>query len=793
MNNTNSNIQEESLREQVKPYLKAWPWLFLSALICLGSAYVFLRYATKQYQSTASIIIKDTPYGGGLSETGVLGDIGIGNNFNSVENEIEILKSKRLLNNVIDHYNLTVNYSRKGNVKESDIYDQGFINLIPVYNDSLEEPMQTLHFFVKSKNDSVFEFRLNEEEKWVQRKYNELLTVNNNFFPFLPTLNEGVISKSSNSEDAILKVTVRPKEIVLQNYHSKLTVETAGRRGSVVNLTITDEVGDRAVDLLNRLIVEYNMDAINDKNIVALNTAKFIQERLSDISKDLDTAEINIQSFKNKNNVTDINLETSIDLTKINQLETALLNVETQLAIASSLKDFMSNDLRNSVTTSGLGLKDVQVNSQIEEYNKQLIRFQKLSKTSTSDNPVIKDLTVELAALKKGINNTLNNYLTNLKFEKSSIQLKLGNINSSISRVPINEKTNRTVQRNREIYEAIYLLLRQKQETTAISLAVTAPKAKIVDSAYFSKTPVSPKPKLIYLAALILAIAIPLGLVYLKQLFYNKIESRKDLEKKLPQLSILGEIPRLDSDDNGMIESNDRSVLAESFRIIRTNLQYKISTISHNKTPVVLVSSTVKGEGKTMIAFNLANTFAYSGKKVLLIGGDIRNPQLHRFFKSHSKKTKGVTEFLTNGSLQLKDLVVTVGDNNNLSMILSGAIPPNPAELWMQDRTQNLFEEAKEQYDLVIVDSAPTIVVTDTFLINKYADVTVYVSRANYTDTALLDFVADTVEEGKLNNVAMVINSVKLTNFGYGNKYGYTYAADKKQTLFGKFKEKMGL
>jgi tyrosine-protein kinase Etk/Wzc len=253
----------------------------------------------------------------------------------------------------------------------------------------------------------------------------------------------------------------------------------------------------------------------------------------------------------------------------------------------------------------------------------------------------------------------------------------------------------------------------------------------------------------------------------------------------LPDTNILGEVPKLDRDTTDYIQVNDRSVLAESFRIIRTNLQYKLNAVGHEDTKVVLVTSTVKGEGKTLVSYNIANTFAFSGKKVLLIGGDIRNPQLHRY-SSHnvSKRTKGVTEYLVNKELTLEELVVHSSENENLDILLSGAIPPNPAELLMQDRTKTLFDEAKAAYDLVIVDSAPTILVTDTLLINKYADVTAYVTRANYTDTSLLEFVSDIINEGKLKNVAVIVNNVKLANFGYGNKYGYMYGEEKNSLWY---------
>ncbi|MFB0904957.1 MAG: polysaccharide biosynthesis tyrosine autokinase, partial [Nonlabens sp.] len=345
------------------------------------------------------------------------------------------------------------------------------------------------------------------------------------------------------------------------------------------------------------------------------------------------------------------------------------------------------------------------------------------------------------------------------------------------------ERVNRDIERDRIVVEAVYLLLNQKKETTAISLAVTASKAKMVDYPLAPMEPISPKPRIVYLAMFILGLLVPGAVIYGISLFYNKIVSRKDIEKGLPNTDILGEVPKLGKGSMGLIEVNDRTVLAESFRIIRTNLQYKLNAIPHEDTKIVLVTSTVNGEGKTLVAYSIANTFAFSGQKVLLIGGDIRNPQLHRYsFGKFSKRTKGVTEYLVNKELKINDLALPSPENKNLDILFSGAIPPNPAELLMQDRTKSLFEEAKDLYDLVIVDSAPTILVTDTLLINKYADVTAYVTRANYTERPLLEFVSDAIKDGKLKNVAVIVNNVKLANFGYGNKYGYGYG--EKSTLW---------
>jgi tyrosine-protein kinase Etk/Wzc len=465
-----------------------------------------------------------------------------------------------------------------------------------------------------------------------------------------------------------------------------------------------------------------------------------------------------------------------------------VIETETQLKIALLLKEKLEEDTF-ALIPENIGLKEVQFEQSAAKYNLLVQEYLRYQENSTPKNPVLQRLGYDITSLRAAILVSLNNVIISMGIQKESLTKELNRVSGKISDIPENERVTRDIERDRIVVEAVYLLLNQKKETTAISLAVTASKAKIVDYPLAAKGPISPKPRIVYLAMFICGLLVPGAVVYGVSIFYNRIVSRKDIEKYLPNTDILGEVPQLDKDSNDYIQLNDRSVLAESFRILRTNLQYKLNAVSHDDTKVVLVTSTVKGEGKTIVAVNLANTFSYSGKNVLLIGGDIRNPQLHKYFDKVSKRTRGVTDFLTDDHVKLKDLIITSSTNKSLDILVSGPIPPNPAELWMQDRTKTLFEEAKDLYDLVIVDSAPTILVTDTLLINKYADVTAYVTRADYTDMSLLEFVSDAVKDGKLKNVAVIVNNVKLANFGYGNKYGYAYG-EEKRTLWSTFKRR---
>jgi len=312
---------------------------------------------------------------------------------------------------------------------------------------------------------------------------------------------------------------------------------------------------------------------------------------------------------------------------------------------------------------------------------------------------------------------------------------------------------------------------------------VTAPKAKIVDRAYSSVEPVSPKPKIILLAALILGLLIPFLIIYLKNLLNNKVKSREDIEKLVKEIPLVGEIPKVVGKDKEMILTNDRSVLAEAFRILHTNLQYLIvNTAEKVKGNTIFVTSTVMGEGKTLVSYNLALTLANTNKKVLIIGADLRNPQLQRFEKD-ARTHLGVSDYLANDNLKLQDIILKSNNNNNLDLLPSGSIPPNPSELWRRKKTGELFNDLEEIYDYIIVDTAPTILVTDTFLINKWADLTLYVVRAGYTEKKLLEFARDAKNDGKLHDVSFVLNDVKWANFGYGNKYGYAYGEEKKSLL----------
>ncbi|WP_405377631.1 GumC family protein [Nonlabens sp. Asnod3-A02] len=787
MNTTNIETnQAPSLKDQINQYLRYWPWFIISVFIFSLLGFVYLRYASKEYLATTKILIKDTQSGGGLSELSALGDIDVlGGSFNTVENEIEILNSNRLINAVVANLDLDVVYTRTGNIKSTNIYKNSPIKL-SILNDSTPFTIdKSVNLVIRYIDENSFDIKFADDFNYVTQNYGSSFEMEDLNLLVVPDFNHSRKSTKPvdfNESWKDIFVTIKSVEQVTKSLRSKLDIVKSDKRGSVLEITLVDPVRERAEDVLNNLVDVFNEDAIKDKNQVAQNTAKFIDERLADILKDLDSLERGIESFKTNEKLTNLVTESALNLQSSAGIGRELVEIKTELEIAEAIERKLQNSNYDFLPITN-GVKNLSISQATANYNSLIQEYSRYKENAGKENPVLIRLKSEIDDLKQSILLSLNNSINSINLQKNSLMRELNSVTGKISTVPENERINRYIQRDREVVEAIYLLLNEKKETTAISLAVTAPKAKIVDFALAPIEPISPKPKVVYLAMFMLGLLLPGAVVYARSIFYNKIESRNDVERGLPNANILGEIPKLDKDSIDYIVPNDRSILAESFRIIRTNLQYKLNALNHDGTKIILVTSTIKGEGKTLVSYNISNTFAYSGKKVLLIGGDIRNPQLHRYLPNVSKRTKGVTEYLTNDQLTVEELAMTSKVNPNLDIILSGAIPPNPAELWMQDRTKDLFEEAKSLYDLVIIDSAPTILVTDTLLINKYADVTTYVTRANYTDTSLLEFVEDTIEDGKLSNVAVVVNNVKLANFGYGNKYGYAYGEEKRTWL----------
>lgn len=775
-----TDFEEQSINDYIKQYTKYWYLFVLGIMIALGCAYVYLRYAERTYNTSSTIIVKDESKGGGAAELAAFSELSYFQNAfsDNMESELVILQSKTLIAQAVKNLDLNVRYFFDGNIKTSELYE--YVPFKVKYlsiKDTLEQLPPQLDITVA--NDESFELSYKGGSN-ATHQFGDVLNLSFGSITVLPN--------QINSEDfrkyldKKINVTYTSVEAESAKYQSLLNVNSSGIKSEVVNLSIESPIPARAEDFINQLVYVYNQDAINDKSLIAKKTSKFIDSRLAIITKELDSVESNKEYFKSSNRLTDIDAEAQIVLQSVNEFDKRQVDTSTQLEIVNSMVEYMEEAESGELLPSSIGAVAPEVTPSVNTYNQLILERNNMLQNATGEHPVVKNLNAEISQLQSTIVSSLKSQQQNYKMALRDLNYQESKLNSKLSRVPTQEKMFRGIVRQQNIKEQLYLFLLQQREETNISLAVTSAKAKVVDPAFSGKTPVAPKKSFIYLIAFVLGLLLPFLAIYIYNLLDTKIANRRDVEKGAKGAQIIGEIPRLRRNEDDLVKDNDHSILAESFRILRTNLQYllvnKKESIGKNKR--IFVTSTIKGEGKTFVAFNLALTLAATGKKVVLIGADIRNPQLQRYLPSKHKSNQGLTEYIVDKSIKIDDIANQSDFNPNLDLILSGAIPPNPAELLMNTRVGEFFEEVTPMYDYVIVDTAPSMLVTDTMILNEYTQTTLYVIRAGYTDKKLLEFPQDAIKENRLSNVSFVLNNVRMSNFGYGNKYGYTYTAEKK-------------
>lgn len=767
---------ELSLKEQLDQYLRYWPWFMISVFIMVLTAFLYLRYSTQVYQTQATVLIKDTN-NNQLSELAAFEDLGLagaGLSKSEFENEIEVLKSKKLAAQVVDELDLNISYFYQGDVRNVELYAQRPFTLKVL--SSIKTLPEDLVFKVSDITSTDFSLTHVESERvYENQKFGSKIEFDGFVFTLIPEMD--AVKNFNYSEDGFL-VSINTIDEVVRLLQSNVQISSVGQYSSVVQLSTSMAERTKAQDVLNMLIDKYNEDASADKNQVSRNTAQFIEKRLAIITQELDSVESDMVGFKESNRLTDVEAEGQLFLENASDFKKRSLEVATEREIINTYIELLSSGNTTSLLPANLGLKE-EAATGVDIYNELVQERNRLLGSAQEGNPVVVQLKNQIDDLRSNILSSLNSLSSSIAIQERDLKNQESQLQGRIRQIPTVEKQLRDIVRQREIKEQLYLYLLQKREETAISLAVTTPKAKVVDKAYSSQFPVSPKPKIVYLGALIFGILIPFLILYSKNLLDTKIHNRIDIESTIPNSPVLGEIPQVEKGEADIIKANDRSVLAEAFRIVRTNMSYLLSS-GENEKKIIYVTSTIKGEGKTFIASNLALTLTSSGKSVLLIGADIRNPQIHRYV--NKPDGKGLSEYLFDDKIDSKSIINDVEiHRQRFDVILSGRIPPNPAELLLTDRFKQLLDDVKDRYDYVMVDTAPTMLVTDTLLISQYADVTVYISRAEYTEKKLLNYPKELIKEEKLKNVAFIVNDVAQANFGYGTKYGYGYGVDQKK------------
>ena len=771
-NNMNEQDEEKiNYQELLFRYIIHWPWFVASVLVCLIGAWVYLHFQTPVYQVSASIMIKDDKKGSGSTDLGNLGIGGVITSTQGIDNEIEVLRSKTILKEVVNNLELYITYYDEDEFPEKELYQTSpvIVNLTAQEADKLPgSALLAMKLSPEGVLDVNLKVGLNEYNQRFEKLPAVLPTDAGTFgFALKDSLSGGQM-EGHKGERHIRAVVSRPFGVA-KGYQGALSIAPTSRTTSVAVVSLMNTNIQRARDFINKLMEMYNRNTNNDKNEVAEKTREFINERIKIIDEELGSTEDKLEAFKRNAGLTDISSDAQLAVSGNAEYEKRRVDNGTQINLVRDLIKYINNPLNEYELLPGnIGLSDAGLTTQIGRYNELIIERKRLLRTSTESNPMIVNLDTSIRAMKSNVQAAINGTLQGLLIVKADLEREAGRFSRRISDAPGQERQYVSIARQQEIKAGLYLMLLQKREENAITLAATANNAKIIDEPVATGGPLSPKPNMIYMIALVLGVGMPVGVIFLIGLTKFKIEGRGDVEK-LTRLPIVGDVP-LTNEKAGSIAvfENQNTLMSETFRHIRTNLQFMLE----NDQKVILVTSTVSGEGKSFISSNLAISLSLLGKRVIIVGLDIRKPGLNKIFNI-PRKEQGITQYLSNPEKNLMDFVQPSDVSKNLYILPGGIVPPNPTELLARDGLDKAIETLKKNFDYVILDTAPAGMVTDTLLVGRVADLSVYVCRADYSRKAEFTLINELAADNKLPKICTIINGLDLKKKKYGYYYGY--------------------
>lgn len=785
------NFNEQNSEETINlyaiffKYLAYWPWFVISVIACMILAFLFLRYQQPVYNITAAVLIKEEEQKGGNSAASPLAaiqDLGMFSMTNNFDNEVEILHSRTLIKKAVNELRLYTTIAEDRITGYNiPLYRTSPVNVFmtPEEADKLEAPVKLkMKYTLDGKLHVHAKYVIDEEgdEEEIEKEFDRLPAI-------LPTP-VGVINFSKNDslpepmeEDVKLMAYISSPTVTAQDYMENLTVEATSKTTTIAQISVQNTDKQRGIDFVNCLVAFYNQDANDEKNEVAQKTAEFIEERISIINRELGTAETELADFKQRSGLTDLTSDAKLALEESSRYGQQRMENATQIQLVEFLRNYI-NDPKNDdeVIPSNVGLQDPNLTSAIDQYNAMIVERNRLLRTSSESNPAVINMNTGIEAMRHSVQTTVESVLKGLNIAKSDIERQARKFEGRISNAPIQEKEFLSIARQQEIKAALYTMLLQKREENALTLAATANNGRIIEDALADKDPVSPKKKIIALAALILGLGIPVGIVYLRDLLKYKIENREDVEH-ITDVPILAELPRCKKPEKGavVVRENKNDIMEETFRGLRTNLLFMLG----KDQKVILFSSTQPGEGKSFVAGNTAVSLAFLGKKTIIVGMDIRKPGLNKVFNL-SRRAEGITNYLADPEhVNIFDMVQTSDISPNLDILPGGPVPPNPTELVARDVLDRAIELLKQRYDYIILDTAPIAMVTDTAIIGRVANLCVYVCRADVTPKAGYRYINVLRDEKKFPKLATVINDIDMSKrknsygYEYGAKYGY--------------------
>ncbi|MEZ7709071.1 GumC family protein [Prevotella pallens] len=786
----NKNIEKEYGQEEneksfidfqliYRTVILNWYWFILSVIICVGLAAIYLRYTTPTYQTVAKLLIKDQDDNkkSGIKYSSNLGTM---SNSEGIDNEIEILGSRSVAQDAVRDLKLYVNYITKGRLKTITLYRDQPLS-VDVDSKHLENLNRPIELSIK-RDSNTFILTGTYYVPTNERDAEGPFTLNTKFYslPHSIATRAGIITISSNQGKILRKG--EELEVVLQSprdacgqYVNNIQISKSTQGTSIAYLKMIDEIPNRSIDYLKQLVVAYNRQANEDKNTIALSTERFISSRLGKISQELGASEGKLQKYKQRNGVVEQQMNAASSFTNQTTSEQKLTDMETQIQLFNSVASEVKNSSRDftQVIPSDVGLSDATASSLINKYNELVLERNRLLRSASVNSPVVEPLTDQIRTLNKNIRRAIETARNNLEIQRDAVVSQFQKYNTQVAEAPVQERMIQSIDREKDVMSNLFSMLLQKREENSMSLAATVDKGKLIDDPQFAGI-VSPNTNMIYLVAFFIGLLLPSLILFLIQLFRYKIEGHEDVAR-LTKLPIIADVPVANDAAKGkadiVVHENQNNQMEEVFRAMRTNIQF----ILEEKQKVILFTSSTSGEGKTFTAANLAVSFALLGKKVVFVGLDIRRPRLAEQFKINDHK-HGITNLLIKNDPTLEDLkeqIIPSGVNQYLDLLMAGPIPPNPTELIARHSLNTVFEQLRQEYDYVIVDTAPVGLVTDTLQIGRIVDATVYMCRADYTLKSSFDMINELSAEKKLPKMNIVLNGVDMSKKKYGYYYGY--------------------
>lgn len=761
-----------TLRDVIELFLKNWYWFVLSAVVCTALGWGYLSTLSPVYQRAAVMLVKGDNSSSSNDLSAMLELNGIPGG-SRVENEIYILRSYQIVNEVVRRLHLDVNYTVNEGLRHRNIFgEQPFeIRFLDVYPGYTEFEARVIGGKVCELSN--WEINGANVDFSVKAIFNDTIYTPAGRIIVLPD----AVGSRTNDVGKIIKVSRSDLETATNGVLARIQTSALEQKSTLVKIVCQDTNIPRADAILSMILQVYNETIVEDKNRMASNTARFIDERIVIISHELGEVENKLTEFKQQNRIVDINANATMYLQEGSRAKEESIQLEAQLSVVEFVKNYVTDKTkRNELIPNVTGVGDAGVQSQIEAYNEMMLRRNRLVSNSGENNPVVENMNKNLTAMRSTIAGSIDNYVRTIRLRLKNARDVEKNVNRNIENVPQQEKYALDVMRQQSIKETLYTYLLQKREETAMQLAITEANIRVVERPYGSRMPISPNNKLILLAAVGLGLAIPFFIFYLKSLLNTGVRGRKDIEDATT-LPVIGEIPSKKKEGNekdGRIvvseKMNDR--ITEAFRMMRANLDFM-----SRGAKVLMFTSTMAGEGKTFISRNYAVVLASTGKKVILVDTDIRKRTQSKI--SGVKRSEGVSTFLSGASDELLPLIVP-NQLPGVDMLLAGALPPNPAELLMSERLELLIDILKKHYDYIILDNVPALVIADAAIVNRVADVTLYVMREGAIDRRYLPELERLYQEGKFKKMCIVLNDVsdKTGKYGYGYGYGYSYGYD---------------